>query len=126
MTRTIEITEEMIRGGSRNSDTNCPIGLALQAAGLTPISVGLNYISCALENRIQTVAMPREAAKFLRAHDAAKAVRPTRFRLTFLDEVPRSLPARFRRKPLPKAPSLPARPARFRGAVTSLLSLFTF
>jgi hypothetical protein len=131
MTRTFEITDEMIRGGSPKSDTNCPIGLALQAAGITPICVGFNFISCVVEGRIHNLPMPREASTFLQSHDAAKAVRPTRFRLTFLDEPRRPLPARLRRRSMPKAPPLPGplgahRLTRFRKTLTNLVSLFAF
>lgn len=126
MTRTFEITDAMIRGGSPKSDTNCPIGLALQAGGVTPICVGFNFISCAVEGRIYNLPMPRAVSAFLNFHDAAKFVRPTRFCLTFLDEPPRPLPARLRRRSMPKAPPLPAplaasRLARLRKAVKGLV-----
>lgn len=131
MTRTIEITDEMIRGGSPQSDTNCPIGLALQGAGIQPICVGFNFIACAAEGRVHTLPMPPEASMFLKGHDAGKVVGPTRFSLTFLEELPRPLPARLRRRPMPKAPPLPVPSAasplvRFRKTVTSLVSLFSF
>ena len=131
MTRTFEITDEMIRGGSRQSDTKCPIGLALRAAGVEPICIGFNFISCAAQGRVYTVPLPREASAFLKAHDAAKRVRPTRFHLTFLEEGRRPLPPRLRRRPMPKAPPLPsgsaaARLGRFRKAVSRIVSLFSF
>ena len=131
MTRTFEITDEMIRGGSPQSDTKCPIGLALQAAGIEPICVGFNFISCAAEGRVHHLPMPREASAFLKCHDAVKHVRPTRFCLTFLDEPLRPLPARLRRRKMPKAPPLPvpltaSRLVRFRKAVSSLVGLFSF
>ena len=131
MTRTIEITEEMIRGGSRRSDTGCPIGLALQAAGIQPICVGFNFIACAAAGRVHTLPLPPEASRFLQCHDAGQNVGPTRFPLTILEEPPRPLPARLRRKPLPKAPPLPAPLAapplvRLRKTVSNLVGLFSF
>ena len=131
MTRTFEITDEMIRGGCPQSETKCPIGLALKAAGVEPICIGFNFISCAAEGRVFHLPMPLEASAFLQSHDAAKGVRPTRFRLNFLDEPRRPLPARLRRRSMPKAPPLPAplaapRLVRFRQAVTGLVSLFSF
>lgn len=129
MTRTVEITDEMIRAGSPQSDTDCPVGLALRAAGLIPVCVGFNFISFSVDDRIQTAAMPREVAKFLRSYDAAKAVRPLRFRLTLIDEQRRPLPARTLRRSMPAAPPLPASAARpraggFRKAIASFATFF--
>jgi hypothetical protein len=52
--------------------------------------------------------MPKEAFELLRRHDAGQCVTPTSFSITFLEEAPRPLPARFNPKPMPKAPPLPA------------------
>jgi hypothetical protein len=131
MTRTIEITDEMIRGGSPLSDTKCPIGLALQAAGIEPICIGFNFITCEAEGRVHCLPMPREAATFLKCHDAGQSVSPTKFPLTILEEPPRPLPTRLRRKPMPKAPPLPVRVGvhplvRLRKSITGLAGLFSF
>jgi hypothetical protein len=131
MTRTFEITDEMIRTGSPESDTSCPIGLALKAGGVEPICVGFNFISCAAVGRVHTLPLPREASTFLRDHDAGKRVAPTRFSLTFLEEAPRPLPARLQAKSMPQAPVLPVsrskrRLAGFHRTFASMLSLFSF
>ncbi len=121
----------MIRGGCPQSDTKCPVGLALQAAGVEPVCVGFNFIACAAEGRVYHLPMPREVSSFLQRHDAAKGVRPTKFRLTFIEEPRRPLPARFRRRTGPKAPPIPrppaaSRPVRLRRVVSRLVGLFSF
>ncbi|MDB6153459.1 MAG: hypothetical protein JWL90_1912 [Chthoniobacteraceae bacterium] len=107
MTREFFITSDMIRLSSRQSPTTCPVGLALKAEGVDVHEVGYNFISCAYLGREFLIPLPSACFEFLRRHDSGESVEPISFSITFLEEAPRPLPARFAPKPMPKAPPLP-------------------
>ena len=76
----VEVTQEDIDRGCKNSNSHCPIGLALQRMGYKHVSVGQRiWLGADFPEFVAPTPTPPAACKFIEDFDSGKEVKPFSF-----------------------------------------------